>query len=196
MDFEAVKDPLDQVDAFRQTAEEAGLALPESMTLATVSPEGRPHARVVLLKARKGRTLSFFTNYQSDKGRDLEANPFAELCIHYPSLALQARIAGSVTKVPEAESDAYFASRPRDSQIGAWASQQSRPLKSREELDAAFRKFELQFEGSEVARPGHWGGYALEAERVELWIGQQGRLHDRACYTFEDGVWRCSRMFP
>jgi len=197
MQFEAIEDPLEKVEEFRAQAKSAKLALPEAMTLATVSPEGRPRARVVLLKGRSDRRLHFFTNYESGKARDLAANPFAEVCIHYPSLALQARVRGGVAKLSPAESEAYFATRPRESQIGAWASAQSRVLGTREELDARVQRYEAQFATAEsVPCPPHWGGYALEAEEVELWVGQSGRLHDRAIYKYVAGAWRCERLFP
>src|SRR5690606_6139207 len=196
VDFESIPDPLAAVDGFRARAEEAGLALPECMTLATVDERGYPRARVVLLKARRGRNFEFYSNYESKKAQELSRQPHAALCIHYPSLALQARVEGKVSKLSAEESDAYFATRPRDSQIGAWASQQSRPLKSREELDAAFSEQEARFLGKPVPRPPHWGGYALVAQSVELWIGRGGRLHDRAQFTYEDGVWVCQRLFP
>jgi pyridoxamine 5'-phosphate oxidase len=196
MDFHAIEDPLCEVDRFRREAEQAGLALPEAMTLATVSPEGRPHARTVLLKAREGRVFHFFTNYESDKGQDLNANPFAELCIHYPSLALQARVSGPVEKLSAAVSDAYFATRPRESQLGAWASAQSRPLASRETLESEFSKWEKKYDGAVVPRPAHWGGYGVTADSVELWAGRIGRLHDRARYRYANETWQFCRLYP
>lgn len=196
MDFYAVKDPLLEVDNFRHQAEKAGLALPEAMTLATVSPEGRPHARVVLLKGREGRNLHFFTNYESDKAKDLAAHPFAEVCVHYPSLALQARISGQVEKLSPEQSDAYFATRPRASQIGAWASAQSRTLSSRELLVQACKDLETTYDDREVPRPPHWGGFRLIADQVELWLGLDGRLHDRARFRYVNDAWECNLLYP
>ncbi len=196
MEFERILDPLAEVDRFRREAEEKGLVLPEAMTLATVDEEGNPKARVVLLKGRRGRCFEFHTNYRSDKARELAAHPRAALCIHYPSLALQARVEGKVTKMSEQGSDAYFATRPRESQIGAWASRQSEVLQSRQVLDDAVREQEQRFSGVEVPRPPHWGGMSLEADFVELWVGLSGRLHDRARYLFQDGVWVCERLYP
>lgn len=196
MNFEAILDPLDEVDRFRLQAEQAGLPLPESMTLATVDSSGNPQARVVLLKGRKGRALEFFTNYLSAKARELEAHPRAALCIHYPPLAVQARILGVVERVSATESDAYFATRPRESQIGAWASRQSEVLGSREELDRAYKAQELRFAGESVPRPPHWGGFRLTADVVELWLGRSGRLHDRARFSFRGDGWRVERLYP
>lgn len=196
MNFEQIADPLDEVDALRAKAEAEGLALPEAMTLATVDAALNPQARVVLLKGRRGRTLEFFTNYSSAKARELQAHPRAALCIHYASLAFQARILGEVSRLSAEESDSYFATRPRESQIGAWASKQSEALGSREELDAAFRVEELRFAGGSVPRPPHWGGFRLTADVVELWFGRTGRLHDRARFTFVDGAWRVQRLYP
>lgn len=196
MNFEAIIDPLAEVDDFRLKAEAAGLGIPEAMTLATVDSAGNPQARVVLLKGRKGRALEFHTNYLSAKARELEAHPRAALCIHYPSLALQARILGVVERMSPEESDAYFATRPRESQIGAWASKQSEVLGSREELDNAYRAQEVRFAGVSVPRPANWGGFCLSADVVELWLGRSGRLHDRARFTLRGDNWRCERLYP
>lgn len=196
MEFEAILDPLAEVDRFRKRAEEEGLALPEAMTLATVDADGNPKARVVLLKGRNDRCLEFYTNYSSAKARELEIHPRAALCIHYPSLALQARVEGIVTKMSAEQSDAYFATRPRESQIGAWASRQSEVLPSRSTLDDAVQEQYERFSGRDVPRPPHWGGLSLEADFVELWIGLSGRLHDRARYVFHKGVWVCERLYP
>lgn len=196
MDFESILDPLTVVDEWRTRAVQMNLPLPEAMVLATVDEEGAPHARVVLLKGRSARGLRFFTNYHSDKARQLGHQPRAEACIHYPSLALQARIAGVVSVLSDAESDAYFATRPRESQLGAWASEQSRVLASRAALDQAVAAVSEKFMGQGVPRPPHWGGYELVADRTELWVGQSGRLHDRARYRFEGDRWRCERLYP
>lgn len=196
MDFEKIVDPLAEVDSFRRKAEADGFPLAEAMTLATVDSAGNPQARVVLLKGRSGRALEFHTNYRSAKARELEAHPRAALCIHFPFLAVQARILGQVERMSAEESDAYFVTRPRESQIGAWASRQSEVLGSREELDQAFRTQELRFSGEKVPRPPHWGGLRLTADLVELWLGRTGRLHDRARYTFRGEAWRCERLYP
>jgi pyridoxamine 5'-phosphate oxidase len=196
VEFEAVSDPLLEMDRFREEAERAGIPLPEAMTLATVDAEGRPRARVVLLKGRRERELHFFTNYESDKGRELDLHPEAAVCIHYASLEIQVRVEGNVSRLSEAQSDEYFRTRPRESQLGAWASDQSAPVASRDALEHSLSLIRQRFEGVEVPRPPHWGGYRLVAERVELWLGRQGRLHDRARYVFEKGVWGCTRLQP
>jgi len=196
VNFETITDPLLAVDEFRRRAEASGQALPDAMTLATVGLDGRPKARVVLFKGREGRGVRFFSNYRSEKAKELEAHPFAALCIHHPALQLQARIEGKVRLLSAATSDRYFATRPRESQIGAWASRQSEELASRQELDAAYDEEEARFEGCPVPRPAHWGGFALLADSVELWVGQGGRMHDRARYRFDGMHWVCSRLFP
>lgn len=196
MQFEEITDPLAEFDRFRQRAEEAGVALPEAMTLATVDSDGHPRARIVLFKGRVGRQIFFYTNYESDKARDLDRTPRAEVCFHYAALELQARLSGLVDRVLEQKSDLYFASRPRASQIGAWASHQSHLLQSRKDLDDAFERAAARFEGVPVPRPPHWGGFAINVTRVELWMGRSGRLHDRARYEFNGVEWTCQRLFP
>lgn len=196
IDFETVVDPCQEVDRFRAWAREEGLTLPDCMTLATVGLDGRPQARVVLLRGRSGREFHFYTNYESNKGRELRHLPYAELCIHYVDLAVQARVSGPVRRLSETQSDAYFATRPRESQLGAWASEQSAVLESRASLETRWEQQRARFEGQEVPRPPHWGGLAVEAERVELWLGKEGRLHDRARYVWSDGRWDCTRLFP
>ncbi|WP_437630126.1 pyridoxamine 5'-phosphate oxidase [Sorangium sp. So ce854] len=177
----------------RQTTEPTDAT---AMTLATVDASGRPSARMVLLKGIDDRGFVFFTNYASRKAADLEANPFAALCIHWAKAAEQIRVEGRVERIGDAESDAYFATRPRGSQIGAWASRQSAPLPSRERLIERVREIEARFEGGPVPRPAFWGGYRLVPERVELWRGQESRLHDRVVYLREGDGWRVERLYP
>lgn len=177
----------------RQTTEPTDAT---AMTLATVDASGRPSARMVLLKGIDDRGFVFFTNYASRKAADLEANPFAALCIHWAKAAEQIRVEGRVERIGDAESDAYFATRPRGSQIGAWASRQSAPLSSRERLIERVREIEARFEGGPVPRPAFWGGYRLVPERVELWRGQESRLHDRVVYLREGDGWRVERLYP
>lgn len=209
MDFQSVTDPLDVIDGWRRDAEQAGATLPERMSLATVGLDGAPRARVVLWKGRSGRGLWFFTNYESDKARELEREPRATLLFHFPERERQARVRGSVERLPEADSERYFATRPRLSQLGAWASRQSRVLSSRGELERAVDEMEQRFAGSAVPRPANWGGFALVASEVELWSGSSGRLHDRARFWFEsrasgesaensesEGVWRHELLWP
>ena len=170
---------------------------PTACVLATADAEGRPSARVVLLKGVDERGFLFFTNYGSRKARQLDENPRAALCFHWAELARQVRAEGDVERLPAAESDAYFAGRPRGSQIGAWASKQSRPLPSRAHLLARVAEAEARFVGHVVQRPDFWGGYLLRPRRVELWWNQLYRLHDRLVYTRRtDGGWDAERLYP
>jgi pyridoxamine 5'-phosphate oxidase len=166
-----------------------------AMTLATVDARGRPSARVVLLKSADARGFTFYTNYGSRKAAELGENPFAALCIHWPASQTQVRVEGRVERVGEAESDAYFATRPRESQLGAWASQQSAPLASREELEARVREIAARYPDV-VPRPPFWGGFRLVPERIELWYAGAGRLHDRFVYTRAGDGWTMQRLNP
>ena len=166
------------------------------VVLATTDTEGRPSARLVLLRGVDARGLVFFTNYTSRKGRELAANPHAALCFHWVSLDEQIRIEGSVERVSDEESNAYFASRPRGSQLGAWASEQSQVLPSRETLEERYREIERRFEGRAVDRPPFWGGFRLTPVRIEFWYGRPDRLHDRVVYTRNAGAWRIDRLYP
>jgi pyridoxamine 5'-phosphate oxidase len=166
------------------------------VVLATTNAEGQPSARLVLLRGIDHRGFVFFTNYNSRKGRELEENPRAALCIHWSTLDEQIRIEGAVTRVSAEESDAYFAERPRGSQLGAWASQQSEILPSRETLEEQYREIERRFEGRPVDRPPFWGGYRLAPQRIEFWYGRPDRLHDRVLYVRAGGAWRIERLYP
>ncbi|WP_437541596.1 pyridoxamine 5'-phosphate oxidase [Sorangium sp. So ce367] len=177
----------------RQTTEPTDAT---AMTLATADASGRPSARMVLLKGIDDRGFVFFTNYESRKSMDLEANPFAALCIHWAKAAEQIRVEGRIERVSDAESDAYFETRGRGSQIGAWASRQSAPLPSREALLDRVREIERRFEGRPVPRPEFWGGYRVVPERVEFWYGQENRLHDRVVYVRHGDGWRVERLYP
>jgi pyridoxamine 5'-phosphate oxidase len=168
---------------------------PTAMSLATAGARGRPSARMVLLKGADARGFAFYTNRESRKGDELDANPFAALCIHWPKSEQQVRVEGRVERVSDEESDAYFATRPRGSQIGAWASAQSRPLGSREELVEATRAVEARFP-AEVPRPPNWGGYRVVPERIEFWFGRADRLHDREVYERDGDGWKLSRLYP
>lgn len=169
---------------------------PTAMTLATVGDDGRPSARVVLLKQVDERGFVFFTNYRSRKGRELTANPYAALVLYWPWADRQVRAEGRVERLAESESDAYFASRPRGHQLGAWASHQSEPLDSRVALVARAAKMEASLLGKPVPRPSHWGGYLLRPERMEFWRARTSRLHERIVYRKADGGWRTERLQP
>jgi pyridoxamine 5'-phosphate oxidase len=189
-------DPLEQ---FRSWFAEAGAALevPEAMALATATPGGAPSVRMVLLKGFDERGLVFFSHHTSRKGRELEANPQAALLFHWSPLGRQVRVEGRVERVSDKESDAYFATRPRDAQLGALASRQSEPLGSRSELDARLAELEGDLGAWPVPRPPTWGGFRLGPSAWEFWQHRSSRLHDRFRYEREpSGVWRAERLFP
>jgi pyridoxamine 5'-phosphate oxidase len=166
------------------------------MALATVDLEGRPSIRQVLLRGADHRGFAFFTNYNSRKGRELDANPRAALGFYWPTLDEQIRIEGVVDRLAPEESDEYFATRPRGSQLGAWASDQSAVLPSRETLEARYREVERRYEGGVVPRPPFWGGYRLVPHRIEFWYGRPDRLHDRVVYVKDGNQWRFERLYP
>ena len=170
---------------------------PNAMTLGTVTPEGRPALRTVLLKDVDEKGFVFYTNYRSQKGKELLHNPHACLLFYWPSLARQVRIDGRVSQVSPEESDQYFATRPRGSQVGAWASPQSHPVPSRDFLEMRMLLFTQKFKGRPVPRPPHWGGFRLEPERFEFWNGRPNRMHDRLLYRRKPGGgWSRSRLAP
>jgi pyridoxamine 5'-phosphate oxidase len=164
--------------------------------LATSDRAGRPSVRIVLIRGADARGFAFFTNYASRKAVELAENPRAALCIHWPLLDEQIRIEGQVARLPDDESDEYFASRPRGSQLGAWASDQSQILPSRATLEERYLGVERRFEGSPVTRPPFWGGYRLVPDRIEFWQGRADRLHDRLLYLREGDTWRTERLYP
>ncbi|HEV3104976.1 MAG TPA: pyridoxamine 5'-phosphate oxidase [Trinickia sp.] len=189
-------DPIVQFENWFKQALDARLPEPNTMTLATVDTRGYPSARIVLIKGFDERGFVFFTNYESRKGRDLAANPHASLLFYWIELERQVRIEGTVVKTNAEESDAYFASRPLGSRIGAWASEQSREIESRTLLEAREKAFAERY-GENPPRPPHWGGYRLIPEAIEFWQGRPSRLHDRILYTRQrDGHWRISRLSP
>jgi pyridoxamine 5'-phosphate oxidase len=190
-------EPLAQFERWFEDARRAGIHEPNAMTLATVGADGEPSARVVLLKGLDARGLAFFTNLESRKARQIAANGRAAAVFWWGPLARQVRFEGSVETVADAEADAYFASRPRGSQIGAWASPQSQVIAERATLDAAARRYDERFAAGAVPRPPFWGGLRLVPERVEFWQGQTDRLHDRLRYRRgADGSWRLERLAP
>ena len=190
-------DPVRWLREWLTEAEHIDLPNPGAMTLCTVDPDGRPSARTVLLKGLDERGAVFYTNRHSRKGRALEAHSQAALVFHWDLLLRQVVIEGQVTTVSEEESDAYFASRPRASRLSAWASRQSEPVASRTALDAAAEEMDRRFEGQDVPRPPHWGGYRVSLQRIEFWEGRPFRMHDRIVYTPDDrGGWRRQRLFP
>jgi pyridoxamine 5'-phosphate oxidase len=169
---------------------------PSAVTLATVSADGKPSARVVLLKGFDEYGFIFYTNLESQKGRELAANPYAALCFYWGALYQQVRVEGRVERVSDAEADAYFATRPRGAQIGAWASRQSRTLSNREELEARVDAVEKKYAGREVPRPPFWSGFCVIPERLEFWQSRENRLHDRTVYRRENGAWIVEKLYP
>jgi pyridoxamine 5'-phosphate oxidase len=166
------------------------------VALATANREGKPSVRMVLLRGVDEHGFVFFTNYNSRKSAELDANPWAALCFHWHTLEEQIRIEGAIERVSDEESDAYFHSRPRGSQLGAWASDQSAVLASRETLEEEYREIERRFESAEVPRPPFWGGFRLIPHRIEFWYGRPDRLHDRLCYTRDGKDWKIERLYP
>ena len=188
-------DPMALFEQWQQDASAAGLADPTGVVVATVQPDGSIRQRFVLLKGVSERSFVFFTNYNSDKAVALADNDRASMLFPWNELDRQVSVSGRVGKIAETESDAYFAARPRASQIAAWTSQQSQPIASRSVLEHQYQETLRRFDGSDVPRPPHWGGFRLVPERIEFWQGGEDRLHDRFVYQYADG-WGRSRLQP
>ena len=193
---DAHPDPIEQFRRWFEEALAANLHEPNAMTLATSTPDGRPSARVVLLKGFDERGFVFYTNYEGRKARELDENPYCALVFYWGDLERQVRVEGRAGRVPKEESDAYYESRPRGSRLGAWASVQSHPIRDREALEARLWELEAEYEGCEIPRPPFWGGYRVEPEEVEFWQGRENRLHDRLLYRRSHEGWDVVRLQP
>lgn len=197
-DFFAFDDPFALFDLWMADASAAEPNDPNAMAVATVDDTGLPDVRIILLKGVDERGFVFFTNFESAKGRELGATPKAALCFHWKSIRRQVRVRGPVAPVSAAEADEYFATRPRDSQIGAWASRQSRPLDSRAKFEAEIAEMAKRYDGGDVPRPPHWSGYRVTPLQVEFWHDRPFRLHDRLRFTraSEGAAWSKTRLYP
>jgi pyridoxamine 5'-phosphate oxidase len=189
-------DPITLFDAWYVEARASEPNDPEAMALATADSEGRPSVRMVLLKGHDDRGFVFYTNLDSRKGAELAANPEASLLFHWKSLRRQVRISGPVEPVTDAEADAYFASRGRDSRLGAWASDQSRPLDDRATFETRFEDMRQRFEGGDVSRPPRWSGFRVIPRQIELWQDRAHRLHERRLFTRSGDCWTESLLYP
>jgi pyridoxamine 5'-phosphate oxidase len=190
-------DPLQQFDRWLKEAVTAKVPEPTAMNLATVTEKGAPSSRIVLLKGVENSQLIFFTNYQSQKGKELDQNPACALTFFWPELERQVRIEGIAERLDVKASEEYFQSRPRSSQIGAWASPQSLVIKDRQILEDRVKEIEQRFEGKELLpKPNQWGGFAVTPHEIEFWQGRPSRLHDRIVYLLIDGAWKISRLAP
>jgi len=192
------RDPIRQFAAWYDAAVAAGVPEPEAMTLSTATPDGRPSARIVLLRGFDARGFCFFTNYDSHKGRELTANPHAAVTFHWADLERQVRIEGRVERTTAAESDEYFRTRPSTSRIGAWSSPQSQVIPDRATLESLFARFRAEHpDDASIPRPPNWGGFRLIPERIEFWQGRPSRLHDRLVFRADPrGGWRLERLAP
>ncbi|MBT8398580.1 MAG: pyridoxamine 5'-phosphate oxidase [Gemmatimonadetes bacterium] len=193
---DAGNDPVALFHCWFQDAHRSGIYLPESMALGTATPDGKPSVRFVLLKGYDEHGFVFFTNYRSRKAAELEANPEATLVSHWAILQRQVRLEGTVSRISSKESEEYFHSRARGSQIGAWASAQSEPLATRRELEIRVKKYEAEFKGGEVPLPDFWGGYRLYPHSIEFWQGRADRLHDRIKFIRDGEIWDRLRLYP
>lgn len=189
-------DPIVQFHEWFENAVDADLHEPNAMILATAAEDGRPSARTVLLKGYDERGFVFYTNYEGRKADEIEVNPMCALLFYWGELERQIRIEGRASRLSSEESDAYFAGRPRGSRLGAWASEQSRPVEDRSILEERVRALEAEYEGREIPRPPFWGGYRVEPDTIEFWQGRESRLHDRLVYRRSGGRWKIVRLQP
>ena len=189
-------DPVIQFQHWWNETLRSGIEEPNAMTLATCNYQGRPSARIVLLKGLSNDGFVFYTNYESRKGKELEQNSHVSLLFFWKELERQVRIEGKVTKTSDEESNEYFLSRPQESKIGAWSSPQSSVIKDRDELERSVERYREQFSNGEIPKPPHWGGYVVKPARIEFWQGRPGRLHDRLQYSLDDDKWIIERLAP
>jgi pyridoxamine 5'-phosphate oxidase len=193
---DALRNPVDQFFRWFHEAIDAKVNEPNAMSLSTVSSEGKPSSRIVLLRNFDNNGFVFYTNYTSRKGEEISDNPNASLLFFWPELERQVRIEGLLSKQSAEESDIYFNSRPRTSKLGAWTSAQSKVIANRKVLDEEYAKLEKKYPGDDVPRPAHWGGYVLKPVSFEFWQGRPSRLHDRILYSFEKNNWKIERLAP
>ena len=194
-----VQNPLSRFNrlfAQAQQVDRSILPEPNAMSLATVGMSGNPSVRIVLMKDVDERGFVFYTNLDGRKGRELRTHPVAAICFHWPALEVQVRAEGSISMVSDEEADAYFATRPRESQIGAWASIQSQPIEHANDLATRIAEFDAQFNGSEVPRPPFWSGFRLRPDKIEFWRARPGRLHERHLYTRSGEAWTMETLYP
>lgn len=193
---EVAKDPFTQFSTWWEEAVQSAIVEVNAMALSTISPEGNPSSRIVLLKGFTEQGFVFFTNYTSDKGKQIAHNQKVALLFFWKELERQVRIEGTASKIAAEESDAYFNSRPVGSRLGAWASPQSQKIADRAILDEELEKITVQFQEQEIPRPPHWGGYCVQPNKIEFWQGRSSRLHDRILYEQVDQQWQISRLAP